>query len=103
MGLGHAPIRRTIRIDLVHCSVYPGAVATTVNIHEAKTHLSKLLVRVQAGEEIIIANAGKPVAKLMPIQEKPKKREVGFDKGKIWIADDFTAPLPNDLLDEFYK
>ena len=77
--------------------------ATTVNIHEAKTHLSKLLVRVRAGEEIIIAHAGKPVAKLVAIEEKPKKLIPGFDKGKIWIADDFTAPLPDDLLDEFYK
>jgi prevent-host-death family protein len=67
---------------------------TTVNVHEAKTHFSKLLARVQAGERIIIANAGRPVAELGPISERPKRRPVGIDKGKVFIHDDFDDPLP---------
>jgi prevent-host-death family protein len=74
-----------------------------VNIHQAKTHLSRLLVRVGRGEEIIIAKAGKPVARLAPVPEKPKRRVPGLDKGKIWMAPDFEAPLPDEILDEFYK
>lgn len=73
---------------------------TTVNIHEAKTHLSKLLERVESGEEIVIARAGKPIAKLVGLQ--PKMRKPGLLKGKIWIADDFDDPLPPDLLAAFY-
>lgn len=74
-----------------------------VNIHEAKTHFSRLLQRVAAGEEITIARAGKPVARLVAIEQKPpKKRPLGMDRGKIWIADDFDAPLPDDLLKAFY-
>jgi prevent-host-death family protein len=73
-----------------------------VNIHEAKTHLSRLLQRVAAGEEVIIARAGKPVAKLIPVIANTKTRPLGMDRGKIWVADDFDAPLPDDLLKEFY-
>jgi len=74
-----------------------------VNIHQAKTHLSRLLHRVAAGEEITIARAGVPVARLVAIEKKPaKKRPLGMDRGKIWIADDFDAPLPDDLLKSFY-
>ena len=74
-----------------------------VNIHEAKTHLSRLLQRVADGEEVIIAKAGVPIARLVPIEPKRKKtRPLGMDRGKIWIADDFDAPLPDDLLAEFY-
>ncbi len=65
-----------------------------VNIHEAKTHLSKLLERVKSGERIIIAKAGKPVAILSPITESPAVRIPGIDAGKVVIADDFDAPLP---------
>ena len=75
----------------------------TVNIHEAKTHLSRLLARVSLGEEITIAKAGKPIARLVPIQQKLKERVPGTDKGKIWMAPDFDAPLPDEILDEFYK
>jgi prevent-host-death family protein len=64
----------------------------TVNVHEAKTHLSRLLQRVANGEEITIANAGVPVARLVPIALSRGKRELGIDKGKIWIAEDFDAP-----------
>jgi prevent-host-death family protein len=74
-----------------------------VNVHEAKTHLSRLLRRVADGEEIVIARAGAPVAKLVPIKPKNKtKRPLGMDRGRIWIADDFDAPLPDELLKEFY-
>lgn len=77
--------------------------ALTVNMHQAKTHLSKLVARVVLGEEVVIAKAGKPMARLVPIQDQPRKRVPGFDKGKIWIAPDFDAPLPDEILDEFYK
>lgn len=71
-----------------------------VNIHEAKTHFSKLIDSVMKGNEIIIAMAGKPVAKLEPIEKKPK-RQRGVLKGKIKIAKDFDAPLSDDILDQF--
>ncbi|HEV7220288.1 MAG: type II toxin-antitoxin system Phd/YefM family antitoxin [Terriglobales bacterium] len=73
-----------------------------VNIHEAKTHLSRLLQRVAGGEEVIIARAGVPVAKLVAVETKNKIRPLGMDRGKVWVADDFDAPLPDDLLREFY-
>lgn len=74
-----------------------------VNIHQAKTHLSRLLQRVAAGEEVTIARAGVPVARLVAVEPKPNKiRPLGMDRGKIWIADDFDDPLPDDLLKEFY-
>lgn len=70
-----------------------------VNIHEAKTQLSKLVEIAAAGEEIIIAKAGKPVAKLGPLGNAPSKpRKPGALKGRIWIADDFDAPLPPEEL-----
>ncbi len=68
--------------------------ATTVNIHEAKTHLSRLLERVKNGEEITIAKAGKPVARLTAIRERPARRVPGMDKGKVIIQPDFDDPLP---------
>ena len=74
---------------------------TQVNIHEAKTHLSRLLVRVSAGEEVIIAKAGKPVARLVPYGEKPKRRILGLDRGLVKIADDFDDPLPPEILEAF--
>lgn len=74
---------------------------TEVNVHEAKTHLSKLLVRVARGEEIIIARAGKPVARLVPIAARKGRRVLGRDKGKITIAKDFDAALPEDILVAF--
>jgi prevent-host-death family protein len=73
-----------------------------VNIHEAKTHLSRLLQRVASGEEVTIARAGVPVARLVAIKNEEKERPLGFARGEIWIADDFDAPLPDDLLAEFY-
>jgi prevent-host-death family protein len=69
--------------------------AAIVNVHEAKTQLSKLLERVRAGEEIIIAKNGQPYARLMPL-EKPKAREPGLLKGKL--EESFFDPLPDDEL-----
>jgi len=71
-----------------------------INIHEAKTNLSKLIERVTKGETIIISRAGKPVAKLVPLA-KTAQRKFGLMKGKIQIADDFDAPLPESILDAF--
>lgn len=71
-----------------------------VNIHQAKTHLSKLIERVSEGEEIVIARGGKPVARLVPLERRPP-RAPGSMKGRIRIGKDFNAPLPDDLLDLF--
>jgi prevent-host-death family protein len=72
-----------------------------VNIHEAKTHLSRLLQRVAGGEEIIIARSGKPVARLVSITVTPKERPLGMDQGLYRVPADFNAPLPADLLAAF--
>lgn len=73
-----------------------------VNIHEAKTHLSRLLQRVAAGEEVTIARSGVPIARLVAVEPEKKVRPLGFARGQVWVADDFDAPLPDDLLKEFY-
>jgi prevent-host-death family protein len=65
-----------------------------VNVHEAKTHLSRLLRRVAGGEEITISRAGVPVAKLIAARAQSKSRPMGMDRGNIWIADDFDHPDP---------
>jgi prevent-host-death family protein len=75
--------------------------ATTVNVHEAKTHLSRLLNRVAAGEEIVIAKGGKPFAMLVPLGAAVQARKPGSARGKLTIRDDFDAPLPDDLLRGF--
>ncbi|MDA2919093.1 type II toxin-antitoxin system Phd/YefM family antitoxin [Desulfobacterota bacterium AH_259_B03_O07] len=75
----------------------------TVNVHEAKTHLSKILSRVLNGEEIVISKAGKPVARLVPIIEKKKNRKPGTAINKIQIKKDFEAPLPKYLIKQFEK
>jgi prevent-host-death family protein len=74
-----------------------------VNVHEAKTHLSQLLARVQQGEEIIIAKADVPIARLVPIGNRPAARVPGSAKGKLVIAPDFDAPLPQPLVRAFEK
>ena len=76
---------------------------TEVNVHEAKTHLSRLLVRVGGGEEILISRAGKPVARLVPARRGRGRRKPGRFVGKGRIADDFNAPLPPEILAEFLK
>jgi prevent-host-death family protein len=70
------------------------------NVHEAKTHFSKILAKVQAGEEVIISKAGEPIARLVPIRPATL-RIPDTMRGAIWVAEDFDAPLPDDLLDAF--
>lgn len=79
-------------MNLVH---YGGML--TVNIHEAKTHLSRLLLRVAGGEEVVIAKAGKPIARLVPAQKPRGSRVLGSERGRITLASDFDAPLPPDI------
>lgn len=74
---------------------------TTVNIHEAKTHLSRLVDEVAAGAEIVIAKAGKPMARLVPISTPIHKKRLGLLKGKIKVPDDFNAPLDDETLSAF--
>jgi prevent-host-death family protein len=75
--------------------------ARKVNLYEAKTKLSDLVERAAAGEEIIIAKGGKPRARLGPLKADRPARRFGAGRGKVWIADDFDAPLPADLLAAF--
>jgi prevent-host-death family protein len=72
-----------------------------LNIHEAKTHLSRIVEEVAAGKEVIIAKAGKPMARLSPITVAVKKKKLGLLKGRIKVAADFNAPLPDELLASF--
>lgn len=74
-----------------------------INVHEAKTHFSKLLDRVGNGEEVIIAKAGKPVARMVPVAERSPQRVAGSAKGKVIIASDFDAPLPEPVQEAFGK
>ena len=74
---------------------------TTVNVHEAKTQLSQLLLRVSMGEEVVIARAGKPVARLVAFGEEPTQRIHGSAKGQVWIAPDFNDPLPKEIMEAF--
>lgn len=73
----------------------------TVNVHEAKTHLSRLLEEVGAGHEVVIAKAGKPIARLVPMRPERRCRKLGWLAGKVRVPEDFDAPLPDDLLDAF--
>ena len=75
-----------------------------VNIHEAKTHLSRLLARVEAGEEIVIARSGRPVAVLMRYAAvREGRRVLGRDEGTFEVPDDFDDPLPDDVLRSFFE
>jgi prevent-host-death family protein len=69
-----------------------------INVHAAKTHLSQLLARVEAGEEVVLGRAGHPVAKLVPYRPAvaPRRRFGGW-RGRVWISDDFDAPLPESI------
>lgn len=78
--------------------------STILNVHEAKTNLSKLLLKVSQGEEVIISKSGKPIAKLIPYSgTKPKKRKLGNAKGMIKLNDSYFEPLSKDILDSFYS
>ncbi len=72
-----------------------------VNIHQAKTHLSRLVEKAAGGEEIIIAKAGKPLARLVPYAAKGKKRRPGQLRGKLRIKKNFDQPLPKEILASF--
>ena len=72
-----------------------------INIHQAKTQLSKLIELIQAGEEFVIAKSGKPVARLIPIGKEKRKRKLGLLDGKIKVPDDFNAPLPEEVITAF--
>jgi prevent-host-death family protein len=74
-----------------------------VNVHEAKTQLSRLLQRVLMGEEVIIARAGTPVARLVPIKSSKRKFKLGSARGEFVIPDDFNDPLPKEIEDLFYE
>lgn len=69
-------------------------------MHEAKTHLSRLLRRVAAGEEIVILRGAQPVARLVPVATTAPRR-LGIDRDKVAVSDDFDAPLPEGVLDSF--
>jgi prevent-host-death family protein len=73
----------------------------TVNVYEAKTRLSRLIEEAAQGQEIVIAKAGVPRARLMPLSTKKRIRRPGGSKGRIWIGADFDAPLPPELLAAF--
>lgn len=73
----------------------------SVNVHEAKTHFSKLLAKVERGQEVVISRAGKPVARLVPHAATPQPPVFGADRGKFVVPDDFDAPLSNEVLTAF--
>jgi prevent-host-death family protein len=72
-----------------------------VNIYEAKAHLSELVDRAAQGEEIILAKAGKPRARLVPLAARAARRRPGLGRGKVWVAEDFDAQLPEGVLAAF--
>ena len=78
-----------------------GPLMKTVNLYDAKTHLSRLVERAAAGEEIVIAKAGRPRAKLVPFLPDDRPRQPGIWKGQVRIADDFDEPLPEDIQTPF--
>jgi prevent-host-death family protein len=75
----------------------------TVNIHEAKTHLSRLVEDAARGAEIVIAKAGKPMVRLVPYAPARKRRKLGILDGRFVVPDDLDSPLPDDLVDEFER
>lgn len=74
---------------------------TVVNIHHAKTHLSKIVEQAAAGREVIIAKAGRRIARLVPIESKPRTKKLGGLKGRIRVPDDFNAPLEAGVIAAF--
>ncbi len=78
--------------------------STQVNIHEAKTHFSRLVERAAAGEEIVIAKAGEPRARLVPLVDAaPRRRKPGSMKGKIWLAPDWDSPEVNTEIADLFE
>lgn len=86
---------------LVKLTKERGMSGAIVNLYEAKTALSRLVERAAAGEEIIIAKAGKPKARLVPLTGQVEPRQPGGWEGKVWVAEDFDEPLPADILAGF--
>jgi prevent-host-death family protein len=78
-------------------------VSKVINIHEAKTHLSRIVEEVAAGKEVIIAKAGKPMARLVPMRRAVTKKHLGLLKGKITIPPDFNSPLPETVVRLFER
>jgi prevent-host-death family protein len=74
-----------------------------VGIHEAKTKLSKLIPVVLSGEEVIITKSGYPLVKLVPVQEPSGKRQLGLYEGKIKFNDDILKPLPDEIIENFWR
>ena len=74
-----------------------------VNIHEAKTHLSRLLARAIEGEEVVISKAGKPLARLVPFQKPLKKRILGRGRGLMKVPRNFNQPLPKEIVEAFHS
>jgi prevent-host-death family protein len=74
-----------------------------VNVHEAKTHLSRILKRVTEGEEVVIMRSNVPIARLVAVRAMPKRRELGWARGEFTVPEDFDAPLPAEVEDCFYK
>jgi len=74
---------------------------TVIDLDAAKTHLSRLVDEAAAGEEIVIAKEGKPIAKLVALDQPPARRVLGLLKGQLRVSDDFDAPLPEEMLREF--
>lgn len=87
-------------LDLVQDLVYY-QLLMEVNVHQAKTHLSKLLRRVAGGDEIIISRAGVPMARLVAVEPRATPRPVGMYRGQFTVPDDFDAPLPDEVLSLF--
>jgi prevent-host-death family protein len=96
---GLKPVPEPVSLQLANRSIR--TMATQVNIHEAKTHLSQLIERVEAGEEVVIARAGSPVARLVAVDARRPRRVLGALAGRTRIPADFNAPLPEDLIDAF--
>jgi len=74
-----------------------------VSVYAAKTNLSKLLARVEEGGDVVITRSGRPVARLVPVRPDAGARVLGLDAGRGWIAPDFDAPLPDDVLEGFER
>jgi prevent-host-death family protein len=75
----------------------------TVNVHDAKTNLSRLLEEVESGRDVVIARSGTPVARLVPIKKRGPRRLFGRDRGKFIVPEDFDAPLPPEVLADFER
>jgi prevent-host-death family protein len=95
---GHHRLTNSTNSDNFPDQVLGNAMAKHINIYEAKTRLSELVDRAESGEEIVIAKAGHPVARLVPLRAVREGRTPGRWRGRIRIADDFDAPLPPDVL-----